>query len=73
MMKRSYFADALDLYEVWATAWGQELDHVHMWRQRAGDEEGAADIEDAPAPKTKRRRRRRPKKKAPDNGATESA
>ena len=66
MIKRSYFADALDLFEIWSRKNEQEFDQVQIWRARAGEWDGEDteqrlkdNFSDSPAPRRKRRRRKR--------------
>ena len=74
LMKRGFFPDALNLYEVRARALGIELDEIRDWHQRARGmgleilppfpldgapgEDGGGDF-DGPQPKKRRRRRRK--------------
>jgi poly(A) polymerase len=67
MLKRSYFADALDFFEICAKHHGEAMEQVTLWRQRAGEfesEVGDGDVreenrDEPQAPRRKRRRRRR--------------
>ena len=70
MLKRSYFADALDFLEIWSISHDEEQDQVTTWRKRAGELEsdGASSEEretahaKKKAPRKRRRRRREPGK-----------
>ena len=66
MIKRSYFADALDLFEIWSRRNETEFDQVQVWRARAGEWDGddadqseKNNFSERPAPRRKRRRRGR--------------
>lgn len=65
MLKRSYFADALDFFEICAKHHGEAMEQVTLWRKRAGEFESEVgevreeNRDEAPAPRRKRRRRRR--------------
>jgi poly(A) polymerase len=66
MIKRSYFADALNLFEIWSKHHNTQFDQVQVWRARAGEwdsDETQAMIKDSdadePTPRRKRRRRGR--------------
>jgi poly(A) polymerase len=60
LMRRSFFPDALDLYEVHATAVGLELADVERWRQMASREGAPIPHED--------QRRRRPRRRRGGRG-----
>ena len=73
MIKRSYFADALDFYEIWSRKADQQFDHVQLWRARAGEWEQGTTLkerfsrEDESQPRRRRtppRRKRKRKNKA---------
>ena len=71
-MKRGYFTDALDLFDVWTRAHDDGQDEVAKWRQRTGDiDEPMDDDEPEPRPAAKRRRRRRGRKRKPAPAPTE--
>ena len=62
LVKRSYFADALNLAEIQARAHGDDLRGIRTWRERAGDiepEDDRPEAGDEPVKKKRRRRRRR--------------
>ncbi len=70
MLRRSYFPEAIDLFEVWALANQQELASVEHWRERLaeaaeygdvepGDDEDGDAREASEEPSTGRRRGRR--------------
>ena len=74
LLRRSYFVDALDLFEIWTNAHGKPVDEVKVWRQRAGDlDEPGDDVEPEPRdPKAddergprKKPSRRRPRRRRP--------
>ncbi len=72
LMKRGYFTDALDLFDVWTRAHDDGQDEVAKWRQRTGDiDEPMDDDEPEPRPAAKRRRRRRGRKRKPAPAPTE--
>ena len=73
MVKRSYFADALDFFEIWSRKTGEQFDHVQLWRARAGEwdqgtnlkDKFSRDQDDEPrrrrtTPRRKRRRKNKP-------------
>ena len=72
MLKRSYFADALDFFEIWSRKAEEQFDHVQLWRARAGEWDQDAPVKDRfsrdeevqtrrkrPAPRRKRKRKKR--------------
>lgn len=58
LMKRAYFADALDLFDIYARASGEGLEDVATWRQRSGHVEASDPEEGAAEPPASGRRRR---------------
>jgi len=72
MLKRSYFTDALDFFEIWSRKTEEQFDHVQLWRARAGEWDQDIPAKDRFSRKeevqTRRKRttpRRKRKKKAP--------
>jgi hypothetical protein len=84
LLKRGFFPDALNLYEVRARALDIGLDEVHEWHQKAkslgidmgpsvpvnGEAAEAEEVEESPRPKKKRRRRKRRPGSSPAGAAS---
>jgi len=72
MVKRSYFADALDFFEIWTKTHSEDFGQVMQWRERAGEIEGE-DMESHVDPKEKHRvpRKRRRRKRRSGAQSTE--
>jgi poly(A) polymerase len=83
LLKRGFFPDALNLYEVRARALDIGLDEVHEWHQKAkslgidmgplpanGEAAEAEEVEETARPKKKRRRRRRRAGSSPAGAAS---
>lgn len=60
-IKRSYFPESLDLFEIWSIAAGEDLDVVAEWRDRAANAP-PSDDDDSDSPGGRRRKPRRRRK-----------